>query len=158
MTTLSQIAQEIDQHLRAIQRTLRQPVESDFSRSGLTGPQRSVPQAVVRSGGLSLKDASRQVGLAHSTVSGIVDQLEKQGLVERHADQEDRRVNRIYRFQYSSRLCTRYFAGIARASAGGSVAPRDTRGAESDSGWLANFAQSDGLTVMKIFVPLCHGL
>ena len=90
MTTLSQIAREIDQHLRAIQRTLRKPVES-----GLTGPQRSVLQTVVRSGGLSLKEASHEVGLAHSTVSGIVDRLEKQGLVERHTDPRDRRVNRI---------------------------------------------------------------
>jgi uncharacterized membrane protein len=81
--SLATVAQEIDQHLRAIRRTLRQPVEAEFSKSGLTGPQRSVMQAVVLAGGLSLKEASRQVGLAHSTVSGIVDRLERQGLVER---------------------------------------------------------------------------
>ncbi len=95
MSALSQMAQEIDQHLRVIQRTLRQPVEAEFSRSGLTGPQRRVLEAVVRSGGLSLKDASREVGLAHSTVSGIVDRLEKHGLMERHTDPKDQRVSRI---------------------------------------------------------------
>jgi DNA-binding MarR family transcriptional regulator len=92
------MAQEIDQHLRSIRRTLRQPIEAEFSRSGLTGPQRSVMQALVRSAGtgaLSLKDVSREVGLAHSTVSGIVDRLVKQGLVERHTDKRDHRVNRI---------------------------------------------------------------
>jgi DNA-binding MarR family transcriptional regulator len=92
---LTGLAQEIDQHLRAIRRILRQPAESEFARSGLTGPQRSVMQVVVRSGGLSLKECSREVGLSHSTVSGIVDRLEKQGLIDRRTDKQDRRVTRI---------------------------------------------------------------
>jgi len=93
--TLTSLAQEIDQHLSAIRRVLRQPVETEFAHGGLTGPQRSVMQVVVRSGGLSLKECSREVGLSHSTVSGIVDRLVKQGLLERQADKEDRRVSRI---------------------------------------------------------------
>jgi hypothetical protein len=40
-------------------------------------PQRSVMQALFHAGGLSLKELSRAVGLAHSTVSGIVDRLEE---------------------------------------------------------------------------------
>jgi len=86
---LAQMAQEIDQHLRAIRRTLRQPT------AGLTGPQRGLLDAVIRSGGLSLKDASRQLGLAHSTVSGIVDRLAKQGFVNRQTDRKDHRVSLI---------------------------------------------------------------
>ncbi|HEV8039387.1 MAG TPA: MarR family transcriptional regulator [Bryobacteraceae bacterium] len=89
------MAQEIDQHLHAVRRTLQQPVEAEFARGGLTGPQRSVMQALVKVGGLSVKETSRQVGLAHSTVSGIVDRLERQGLVERQKDKEDHRVNLI---------------------------------------------------------------
>jgi DNA-binding MarR family transcriptional regulator len=93
--TLINMAQEIDQHLRAVRRTLQQPVEAEFARGGLTGPQRSVIEAVVKMGGLSVKEASRQVGLAHSTVSGIVDRLERQGLVERQKDRKDHRINLI---------------------------------------------------------------
>jgi DNA-binding MarR family transcriptional regulator len=89
------LAQEIDQHLRAIRQELRRPVEAKFAKGGLTGPQRSVMHALMHSSGLSLKDLSRQVGLAHSTVSGIVDRLEKQGLVARHTDGRDRRVTKI---------------------------------------------------------------
>jgi DNA-binding MarR family transcriptional regulator len=89
------MAQEIDQHLRAVRRTLQRPVEAEFSRGGLTGPQRSVMEAVVRAGGLSVKETSRQVGLAHSTVSSIVDRLEKHGLVERQTDRKDQRVTLI---------------------------------------------------------------
>jgi DNA-binding MarR family transcriptional regulator len=92
---LTRLAQEIDQHLSAIRRILRQPAEAEFARGGLTGPQRGVMQVVVRSGGLSLKECSREVGLSHSTVSGIVDRLEKQGLIVRQTDKQDRRVTRV---------------------------------------------------------------
>jgi len=91
----TKLAEETDYHLRAIRQILRQPVEAEFSRGGLTGPQRSVMHFLVNSGGLSLKELSRQVGLAHSTVSGIVDRLETQGLVERRTNETDRRVTRI---------------------------------------------------------------
>ncbi len=92
---LIHIAQEIEQHLRAVRRTLRQPVEAEFARGGLTSPQRSVMEAVVKTGGLSVKEAGREVGLAHSTVSGIVDRLERQGLVERQTDKQDHRRTMI---------------------------------------------------------------
>jgi DNA-binding MarR family transcriptional regulator len=45
--------------------------------------------------GLSLSELSEQMGLAHSTASGIVDRLERRGLVERAARSEDRRYIRI---------------------------------------------------------------
>jgi len=89
------MALEVDRHLRSVRQSLRQPVEAEFAKGGLTGPQRSVMHALVHSSGLSLKELSRQVGLAHSTVSGIVDRLEKQRLVERRTDSHDRRVTKI---------------------------------------------------------------
>jgi DNA-binding MarR family transcriptional regulator len=92
---LARTAQEIDRHLRAVRQILRRPGEAEFSRGGLTGPQRNVMQAVVNSYGASLKDLCRQVGLAHSTVSGIVDRLEKRGFVERRVNEKDRRCSVI---------------------------------------------------------------
>jgi MarR family transcriptional regulator, organic hydroperoxide resistance regulator len=93
---LRQLAHEIEQHLTAIRQEIRRPVEAEFAKGGLTGPQRSVMQALVRSGGGgSLKELAKQVGLAHSTVSGIVDRLEKRGLVERQPNLDDRRHTRI---------------------------------------------------------------
>ena len=91
----SNIATEIDRDLRAIRQILRQPLEADIARGGLTGPQQSVVGVLVASDGMSLKELSKQLGLAHSTVSGIVDRLEKQGLVERQPDPADGRVTRI---------------------------------------------------------------
>src|SRR5215831_11696643 len=89
------IAQEIDQHLSAVRSMVRKPLEAQFARGQLTGPQRSVMQALVHSQGMSLKDLSRQVGLAHSTVSGIVDRLESRGLVRRDTNETDRRLSVI---------------------------------------------------------------
>ena len=85
------LAQEIDSHLAAIRQIVRKPVETEFARGGLTGPQRNVMQAVVHSNGINLKDLSLRVGLAHSTVSGIVDRLEKRGLLVRKNTAADRR-------------------------------------------------------------------
>ena len=89
------MAAEIEAHLSAVRQVLRQPVEAEFARGNLTAPQRSVMQALFHTDGLSLKDLSRRVGLAHSTVSGIVDRLEKRGLAERRPDPSDGRASVI---------------------------------------------------------------
>ena len=92
---LRQLAVELEQHLTAIRQEIRRPVEAEFAKGGLTGPQRSVMQALFSSDGRSLKELTAQVGLAHSTVSGIVDRLKKRGLVERKPNVNDRRHTRI---------------------------------------------------------------
>ena len=92
---LHQLALELEQHLSAIRQDIRRPVEAEFAKGGLTGPQRSVMQALFKSDGGSLKELTAQVGLAHSTVSGIVDRLEKRGLLERKPNPPDRRYTRI---------------------------------------------------------------
>jgi MarR family transcriptional regulator, organic hydroperoxide resistance regulator len=92
---LTRMAQEIEGHLSAVRQILRQPVEAEFARGNLTAPQRSVMQALYRGGGLSLKELSGRVGLAHSTVSGIVDRLEKRGLARRRRHPTDRRASVI---------------------------------------------------------------
>jgi len=89
------LAQEVDQHLGIIRQRLREPLETEFARGGLTAPQRMVMQALVQSEGLSLKQLSAQVSLAHSTVSGIVDRLQARGFVVRCRDEADGRATVI---------------------------------------------------------------
>jgi DNA-binding MarR family transcriptional regulator len=86
---------QMERDLGAIRRALRKPFEEEAARSGLTVPQTAVMQAVFHRPGISLKDLSREVSLAHSTVSGIVDRMEKHGLLERRVDPSDGRVSRI---------------------------------------------------------------
>ena len=62
--------------LRAIQHALRKPLDAQVARGGLTPPQTAVMHEVVARHGISLKELSKRLSLAHSTVSGIVDRLE----------------------------------------------------------------------------------
>ena len=89
------LAEAIDRDLRAIREGVRRPLEAEIARGNLTGPQQSVIRALFKSDGMSLKDLSGHLGLAHSTVSGIVDRLQERGLVERRADEADKRFTRI---------------------------------------------------------------
>jgi DNA-binding MarR family transcriptional regulator len=92
---LHKLAQEVDQHLSIIRQRLREPLETEFARGGLTGPQRMVMQVLVQSEGLSLKELSARVSLAHSTVSGIVDRLQARGFVVRSRHTADGRTTVI---------------------------------------------------------------
>ena len=92
---LHKLAQEVDQHLSIIRQRLREPLETEFARGGLTGPQRMVMQVLVQSQGLSLKELSARLSLAHSTVSGIVDRLQARGMVVRSRDEADGRATVI---------------------------------------------------------------
>lgn len=89
-------AERIDSDLAAIRHALRKPAEAEFSKAGLTVPQTALMRAVVWQNGVSLKDLSRQLSLAHSTVSGIVDRLENRGLLVRRSDALDGRISRIH--------------------------------------------------------------
>ena len=93
--SLLKLAQEVDQHLNVIRQKLREPLETEFASGNLTGPQRLVMHALVLSEGLSLKQLSAQVSLAHSTVSGIVDRLQGRGFVVRQRNEADGRATVI---------------------------------------------------------------
>jgi DNA-binding MarR family transcriptional regulator len=94
-SNIAAMARDVERDLRAIRQFLRRPLEAAVAEGGLTGPQQSAMEALVRSEGLSLKELSKELGLAHSTVSGIVDRLEKRGMVERRADNRDLRATKI---------------------------------------------------------------
>lgn len=92
---LRQRAQQIEAQLQAIRRRLRRTLEAEYARGQVTGPQRLVMQALVGSEGMSLKELSAAVSLAHSTVSGIVDRLQARGMVERRPGTQDRRITEV---------------------------------------------------------------
>ncbi len=93
---LARVAGEIEAALRLLLQRLRRNHKEEIAASGLTVPQLSVLSELVEADGLSLNEVSERMRLAHSTVSGIVDRLERRGMVERRADVADRRFSRIY--------------------------------------------------------------
>ena len=86
------LAERMERDLSAIHHAMRRALKAEVAKGELTGPQTAVMRAVVRTRGASLRELSREVSLAHSTVSGIVDRLEKRGLVERDPDPVDKRI------------------------------------------------------------------
>jgi DNA-binding MarR family transcriptional regulator len=90
------LAQRMESQLQSIRQMMRRRLDAEYSKGELTAPQRLVMEAVCKSEGLSLKDLSETVCLAHSTVSGIVDRLEKRGFVTRRISKEDRRLTQIF--------------------------------------------------------------
>lgn len=63
---------------------------------GLTPPQFFVLNALWGEDGLKLRDLAERVALDGSTLTGIIDRLEKNDLVERRPDAEDRRSVRLH--------------------------------------------------------------
>jgi len=89
-------AAQMDRDISGIRRALRKPLEAEVSKGDLTMPQKAAMAVIVRHTGICLKDLSREVSLAHSTVSGIVDRLEKRGIIVRRQDPSDGRITRIH--------------------------------------------------------------
>jgi MarR family transcriptional regulator, organic hydroperoxide resistance regulator len=61
-------------------------------RADLTGPQLTVLKLLEQFGDLSLSGLSERIRAQNSTVTGIIDRMEREGLVVRERSKEDRRV------------------------------------------------------------------
>lgn len=64
-------------------------------RHGLTGPQLAVVKMLEPVGKLSLSELSGKIRARNSTVTGIIDRMEREGLVQRRRSEADRRVVNI---------------------------------------------------------------
>ena len=71
---------------------LKHNMVKNFESLGITMPQGMVLGTLTRFGQMKLTELSDRIGLSNSTVSGIIDRLERQQYVERVRSQEDRRV------------------------------------------------------------------
>ena len=64
-------------------------------RAELTGPQLAVVKILEQIGDLSLSELSERIRAQNSTVTGIIDRMEREDLVVRERSKEDRRVVKI---------------------------------------------------------------
>lgn len=83
---------EIIKALKQIGKCMKKTVEAQCKDGNITGPQGMLLGTLAHHGKMKISDLSERLTLSNSTVSGIVDRLEKQGLVERIRSDEDRRV------------------------------------------------------------------
>jgi MarR family transcriptional regulator, organic hydroperoxide resistance regulator len=90
--------EEINKNLRVIELlrqlmvTVRHNVHHHFKEMNVTGPQGMLMGTLAHHGEMKISDLSEKLGLSNSTVSGIIDRLENQGLVVRTRSKDDRRV------------------------------------------------------------------
>jgi len=89
---ISEIMQSLRQIFKAIQ-DYSQEVSKKF---GITGPQLWALKTISANGNLPLGELTKKMYLHPSTVTGVVDRLEKKGYVVRDRGQEDRRVVKVH--------------------------------------------------------------
>jgi DNA-binding MarR family transcriptional regulator len=70
----------------------RRVTKTEARELGLTGPQLSVLKILEATGDLSLTELSERMSARNSTITGIVDRMERDGLVVRDRSSTDRRV------------------------------------------------------------------
>lgn len=89
-------AGELTNLFRSIARNFRRYMSNQFADYEYTAPQMNLLQELYLHPGVTLKELSSLMGLAKSTVCGIVDRLEMQGVVVRTRCSEDRRTVKIF--------------------------------------------------------------
>ena len=94
----SEIKPEVDAILEAavyLYTESRRVTKEVARRAELTGPQLTVLKMLEGVGDLSLSELSERIRAQNSTVTGIIDRMEREGLVIRARSTEDRRVVHI---------------------------------------------------------------
>ena len=86
---------EVMQSLRRIIKSLQDYSQTVSSHFGITGPQLWALKTIYQRGSLSLGELGKGMYLHPSTVSGVVDRLEKKGFVLRDRTEKDRRVVKV---------------------------------------------------------------
>ena len=75
-----------------VSKILKRSMRKSFENVGITIPQSFVIHTLMEFGEMKISDLSKRLSLSNSTISGIVDRLEKQQLVVRTRSEEDRRI------------------------------------------------------------------
>lgn len=108
LMTFLRVAQRMSHHFR-----------DHFGRLHLTFPQALVLNVLCMRGAMPISELAEQTGSANSTVSGIVDRLEKLELARRDRSERDRRVIYVSATEKYREMCARdrtdvdgYFASL----------------------------------------------
>ncbi len=106
-----EIVLEIEENLRKITHLMKQKNRELLQQYKITPPQFQALQWLYEEGELTIGDLSSKMFLACSTITDLIDRMERQELVERVRDTSDRRVVRVYLLPKGKRL----FAEIIEA-------------------------------------------
>ncbi|MGE5389611.1 MAG: MarR family winged helix-turn-helix transcriptional regulator [Deltaproteobacteria bacterium] len=82
--------------LGALTRRIQREYNNKFAELNITLGQSFVLFCLMEADGSSVKDIAAAVQLDPPAITGLVDRLAKEGLVERRTDLEDRRATNVY--------------------------------------------------------------
>jgi len=98
---------EVMQSLRRIFKAIQDYSHEVSEKFGITGPQLWAIKTISQNESLSLSDLGKRMYLHPSTITGVIDRLEKKGYVTRSRDQVDRRVIYVQLTAEGKRLAKR---------------------------------------------------
>ena len=85
----------IEKHLRKIDYIIRLKGREILKDFNITIPQFTALQILINNGNLTIGELSQKMALACSTITDLIDRMEKNQLVVRRKDEKDKRVVRI---------------------------------------------------------------
>ena len=94
----------MEKELRYISHLIKQKGREILSNYTITPPQFVALQWLHESGDMTIGDLSNKMYLAFSTTTDLVDRMEKNELVQRVRDEQDRRVVRIHLLPEGERI------------------------------------------------------
>lgn len=94
----------LEKELRYISHLIKQKGREILSNYTITPPQFVALQWLHESGDMTIGDLSTKMYLAFSTTTDLVDRMEKNELVQRVRDENDRRVVRIHLLPEGERI------------------------------------------------------
>ncbi len=83
---------EVSNIIRETVMLLKNCMAKGFEGMGITSTQGMVVGNLFKNNQMKVSDLSKELGLSNSTVSGILDRMEKQDLIKRIRSKEDKRV------------------------------------------------------------------
>lgn len=83
---------EVIKRIKRLKESMHGNIERNFKEMRLTGPQGMVVGILIKSGPLKIGEIAAQMELSMSTVSGILDRLERSEIITRTRSEEDGRV------------------------------------------------------------------
>lgn len=85
----------IEKYLRKVDYIIRRKGREILSDFNITVPQFSALQILINQGNMTIGELSQKMALACSTITDLIDRMEKSELVVRKKDEKDRRVVRV---------------------------------------------------------------
>ncbi|MDU5080848.1 MarR family transcriptional regulator [uncultured Tissierella sp.] len=85
----------IEKYLRKVDYIIRRKGREILSDFNITVPQFSALQILINQGNMTIGELSQKMALACSTITDLIDRMEKAELVVRKKDEKDKRVVRV---------------------------------------------------------------